>query len=159
MKKLILLLLLLTFVLPVQARRGGNFGLGIILGAPTGFAFKKWTNSQNAVSGAIAFGSGASAHSNYYWSDPDLYLQASYLWHNFNAIPLDGGAAMPLYAGVGGRVIVGDPFQMGVRVCGGVSIIPASMPLDFFLEFGVTVDVFEEPGAMPDAGLGARFYF
>jgi hypothetical protein len=149
----------------LYARKGGNFGIGAVLGEPTGLSFKYWTKGNaNAVSGALAIGNGGWSRyydkwgRSYWYDNPALYLQAAYLWHNTKAVPVNSGT-MPLYGGVGGRLWAGHYASLGVRGCGGIEYLPATIPFDFFFELGLVIDFIGHVGADMDAGLGARFFF
>jgi hypothetical protein len=152
-KKVLLVFLVISFMINVDGRTGGNFGLGLVIGDPTGLSFKNWLSSNTAISGAAAIGFG--------WGrgDVGLHLHLSHLWHNFSLIPVKQGA-LPLYLGVGGRITI-NGFALGVRGCGGMAYHVQGVPLDIFLELGIVVDVIREGGPGPDAdlGLGLRYYF
>jgi len=51
------LLVILFFCTPTVAQDRG-FGLGIIVGEPTGLSFKKWSGDTTAIGGAIAWSFG-----------------------------------------------------------------------------------------------------
>ena len=59
-----------------------SFGIGIIVGEPTGVSFKVGRTGRNAIDAAVA------------WSlsgDNDLHLQADWLYNNFDLIPVGQG--------------------------------------------------------------------
>jgi hypothetical protein len=160
MKKTVFVLLVACFfTLSVNARQGGNFGLGAVLGDPVGLSMKYWTGKGNAVSGAFAFDSYHAHYYHGYWDDNgyDLYIHANYLWHNFQAFPVERGQ-LPLFWGVGGRMIAGNDFAMGARACGGLEYLPLA-PIDIYLELGFVLDFIGHIGPDVDLGLGLRYFF
>ena len=161
MKKPILFvaLLLNLFILSADARQGGPFGLGVVLGDPTGLSMKYWTSRENAVSAALAFGTFHHHYDNYYYNDEtDVYLHVNYLWHNFGLLPVQRGQ-LPVYWGAGGRLYFGHDFALGVRGCGGLEYLPVA-PIDIFLELGLVIDFMgNHPGADGDLGIGIRYFF
>jgi hypothetical protein len=160
-KILMLILALGLFVIQSDARQGGPFGLGAVLGSPTGLSFKYWTRHDNAVSGALAF----DVYHNHSWDDHysynnddmDAYLHVNYLWHSMKAIPVQRGQ-LPLYWGLGGRMLMGHGFALGARGCGGIEYLPLA-PVDIFMELGLVIDVVGHFGADGDLGIGVRYFF
>src|SRR5262245_21090070 len=66
-------LLFLVWVAPVTAHAGGGpFGLGLIIGSPTGISGKVYFNKQNALDFAI----GAA-----FVNQRGFHIHADYLWH------------------------------------------------------------------------------
>lgn len=140
--------LLMISVKPIIAQDHG-FGLGIILGEPTGLSAKLWTSQSNAFDFAAAWS---------FKGDGHLLLQADYVWHAFNLIPVSSGK-LPLYYGIGGRVIlVDDPF-VGVRIPVGLNYLFATAPIDIFLEIVPILDLAPSTDFDLGGGLGVRFWF
>lgn len=130
---------------------GGPFGLGIILGEPTGISGKYFLSSRNAIDGAVA------------WSldgDNDLHLQGDYLYHWYGKISVDKGRA-PVYAGFGGRIRFresGDD-RVGVRFPVGVGYEFTDAPFDVFLELVPMLDLAPDTDFDLEGAIGGRFYF
>jgi hypothetical protein len=156
MKAFLFSLMLIVLCATIDARQGGNFGLGAVLGAPTGLSMKYWTGRNNAVSGALAFG--GYAYHDHTWGGQELHLQGSYLWHSFGAIQVDRGQ-LPVYWGLGGRLLAGNDFALGVRGCGGFEYLFPKAPFDVFLELGLIIDFVGFVGADFDLGIGIRYFF
>src|SRR3989339_1137732 len=135
----------LLVALSVSARTGGPFGLGAVLGDPTGLSFKYWHQKDHAWSGALAFG----FHDHH--DHQNLILHVTHQWHDFNLIPETHGS-LPGYLGVGGRVYSGQDFALGVRGCGGLSYVPTRSPVDIFLELCVVIDFLGHVGGDADGG-------
>jgi len=78
----------LAFTTQTQAQtQSGDFGLGVILGEPTGLSAKVFqgNNRAFALGAAWSFGNEASLH-----------LHADYLIHRFDLISVDSGR-LPVY--------------------------------------------------------------
>jgi len=155
MKKIISILILILSVGTVFGA-GGNFGLGAVIGEPTGLSFKLKMGQTRAVDGALAIG----VRNRWKYEDDDvsMYLRASYLWLFPRSIPVSSGS-LPLYLGVGGRMTALHDFNLGVRGNAGIAFLPAGAPIDIFFEIGLIVDFIGNPGPDIDAGLGVRYFF
>src|SRR5262245_59263497 len=84
---------------PSHAQRFSSnktFGLGLMLGAPTGLSGKYFLGPDTALD----FGLGAIG---YYRHRDGLHIHADYLWHPVTLVRAEP-FWMPLYFGVGGRV-------------------------------------------------------
>src|SRR3989304_8372858 len=108
MKKYLLFGMVSIFIMisvkPIAAQDHG-FGMGLILGEPTGLSAKLWTSGDNAFDFAAAWS---------FKGDGSLLLQADYVWHFFNLMPVSPGK-LPLYIGIGGRVVLADDPSFGIR--------------------------------------------
>lgn len=127
----------------------GDFGLGVILGEPTGLSAKLYMGNSRAVDfgAAWSFGNNASMH-----------LHADYLIHRFDLISVDSGQ-LPLYYGVGARVRLSDDAQMGIRIPIGLSYYLPNDPLEFFFEIVPIVDIAPKTTFSGNGGFGIRYYF
>jgi len=140
--------LMMIMAKPVTAQDHG-FGLGIILGEPTGLSAKLWTSSDNAFDFAAAWS---------FKGDGNLLLQADYVWHFFNLIPVPSGK-LPLYIGIGGRVILADDPLFGIRIPIGIDYLFADAPIDVFLEIVPILDLSPSTDFGVGGGLGIRYWF
>jgi len=142
---------------------GGPFGLGIILGEPTGLSAKVFLADSHAVDAALD------------WSfvDDALYVHADYLLH----FPGLFGARMPgaprhqwlPYVGIGGKVLLRDDRsrpkgeesrnRLGARVPFGLAWHPPTVSVDVFLEVVPALVLLPETDFDLDAGLGVRYFF
>jgi hypothetical protein len=126
-----------------------GFGLGIIIGEPTGLSCKGWTGSRSAIDFAVA------------WSferEAAVHLHGDLLWHNFGAVEAERGD-INFYYGIGGRVKFEDDGRVGVRVPLGLGYIFDSAPLDFFLEIVPILDLAPKTDFGLNAAMGMRYYF
>lgn len=128
-----------------------SFGLGIILGEPTGVSFKIGRTGRNAIDGAVA------------WSmsgDNDLHLQGDWLYNDFDLIPV-GKGQLPFYVGIGGRVRFreGRDDDIGIRIPVGLNYIFDSSPFDAFFEIVPILDLAPDTEFDLNAAIGGRFFF
>ena len=144
--------LVLVILLPTIAlASGGPFGLGIIVGEPTGVSLKYQMNEKNAIDGAVA------------WSlsgDNDLHLHADYLIHWYDIITVKKGQ-LPLYAGLGGRIEFRENRDnlIGLRIPVGLAYLFAGSPFDAFVELVPVLDLAPDTDFDLEGALGARFWF
>jgi len=150
MKKLFgLLFILITLSQINMNAQQKDFGLGIILGEPTGVSGKLWTSSENAFDFAAAWS---------FQDDGHLLLQADYVWHIFRLIPVSSGR-LPFYVGIGGRVVFANKPTIGVRVPLGLDYMFSNAPVDIFLELVPILDLAPSTDFDFGAGIGARYWF
>lgn len=126
-----------------------NFGLGIILGEPTGLSFKNWLSGETAIDVAAA------------WSFErrgSLHFHGDYLIHNFDLLKVKKGK-LPVYYGVGGRIRAEEKSRLGVRIPVGVSYIFENVPLDIFIEIASIMDLAPKTEFWATAFVGIRYYF
>ena len=133
-----------------------GFGFGVVAGDPSGLAWALRGGGATMVQGALGYSAvHGSLHVNV-----DLIMELARL-HSDEAPNL----SFPLYVGVGGRVRIGDYGRydnddpgIGVRIPCGIQLVPATVPLDLYLEIAPVVRLFPETGAGVDAGVGIRLY-
>jgi hypothetical protein len=137
-----------------------GFGLGIIIGEPTGISAKLWTSPRNAFDFGVgwSFGGDRITNNNVH-NGSRFHFHMDYLWHSFNAIRSE--ERFPLYYGIGGRINSGAGYDssFGVRGVFGIAWLPRSTPLDVFFEVVPVLQLVRSTGFGLDAGLGARYYF
>ena len=131
MKKMILSLLLFVSITAISGySQSEGFGIGVILGEPTGLSGKYWLDGSRAIDGGAAWSFGNSGA---------LHLHGDLLFHKYDLFKVSSGK-LPLYYGIGGRVHFGDNTRVGVRVPVGVSYIFPQTPLDIFFELVPILD-------------------
>ncbi len=146
---------------PASAQDRG-FGLGFILGEPTGLSAKLWTSKTNAFDFGLGFSVGGdriSKNDYIYDGKGRLHFHMDYLWHSFTAI--SSTERFPLYYGIGGRYNSGGGYDgsVGVRGVLGIAWLPANTPIDVFVEVVPVFQITPSTGFGIDAGIGARFFF
>ena len=127
----------------------GNFGMGVILGEPTGVSAKLWLTDRTAIDAAAA------------WSfshEAALHLHADYLLHNFDLITVEQGR-LPVHFGIGGRVKFEDDSRFGIRIPVGLTYIFDGAPIDIFFEVVPILDLVPDTDFDLNAAIGARFFF
>lgn len=132
----------------VQAQDRG-FGLGVILGEPTGISGKLWTGHGIAIDGAVAWS---------FEKESSMHLHGDILHHSFNRARVDEGKLM-LYYGIGGRVKLEDESKVGIRVPLGINYLFANSPLDFFLEIVPILDLAPKTDFSLNGAIGIRYFF
>jgi len=156
----ILLCLILAVQWSVAQERG--FGLGVIIGEPTGISAKVWTSSVNAFDFGLGWSIGGDRVGNYkgyYNGGTRIHFHMDYLWHSFEAI--HSSERLPLYYGFGGRINSGAGYDGSVAVRGvfGIAWLPHKAPVDIFLELVPSLQLTSSTGFSIDAGVGARYFF
>ena len=145
---------------PIEAQDRG-FGLGVILGEPTGISAKLWTSKENAFDFGLGWSVGGDriTYKGNYDGGSRVHFHMDYLWHSFNAIR--SSERFPLYYGIGGQFNSGAGYDasFGVRGVFGIAWFPHSTPIDVFIEIVPVFQVTPSAGLGFDAGLGARYFF
>lgn len=164
MKKSVLFAMILGIMLILSksvVAQDHGFGIGFVLGEPTGLSAKLWTSNNNAFDFGlgVAVGGDRLSHDVYYNGESRLHFHMDYLWHSFNAI--SSSEKFPLYYGIGGRYNSGGGYDgsLGVRGVFGIAWFPRSTPIDVFLELVPVFQLTPVTGFGIDAGLGIRYFF
>ena len=151
MKKIAVLslLILCLYALPSFSQSKG-FGLGIIVGEPTGISAKYWTTSNTALD----FGLGYS-----FVKNSRFHLHADYLFQVNNLFETNENIA--LYYGPGARLRLVDEgdSRLGFRFGVGLVWIPKNAPVDVFVEIAPLLDIIPETAFSFNGGVGVRFFF
>ena len=148
----------------VRGTDKGNFGVGIILGEPTGITAKLYLKDDVAVQGAVgsAFvGGGLQVHADYVFHPYILQSRPSFV--------------LPFYVGPGVRLIdytsgrddssgnSTSAFALGVRGVAGLLFDFKNVPLDAFAEVAGVFEYEFRTGAgfalRLNFGGGVRYYF
>ncbi len=149
MRAKVLLVLFLVAVPVVGAAQEKGFGLGVILGEPTGISGKYWVGSSNAIDGGLAW---SFRHSGFF------HVHADYLWNiplNIQDVP-----RLNFYVGIGGRLGFGSgSVLVGARVPVGLVYWAKNVPLDVFLEVAPILDLAPATEFTANGGVGVRFFF
>jgi len=131
-----------------QAQDSG-FGLGIIIGEPTGISAKQWTGSRTAIDGAVAWS---------FKKERAVHLHGDLLYHSFSAARINRGK-LSWYYGIGGRIKFEVDSKVGVRVPLGMDYLLGTAPLDFFLELVPILDLAPSTDFSLNAAIGIRYFF
>ena len=141
-----ILLCTITFTASAQ---DGKFGIGVLLGEPTGISAKLWLGQTSAVDGVVAWS---------FTNNTSVTIHADYLFHFFDVLTIEQGS-IPLYVGVGGTVSIAQEPDIGVRIPFGATYLFDTAPLDVFLEVAPVFLLFPATTFDFSGGIGIRFYF
>jgi hypothetical protein len=122
------------------------WGVGVALGQPMGATAKYWLTPSVAVDGMMG-----------YHFNSNFDFHGDYLWHSFSSFNISSGR-LPFYLGLGGRVLLGNDSQFGVRFPLGASYLFPSDPLELFAELAPVVKLTSGVGLDIDGLVGARIY-
>ena len=147
MKNILLIPAFLLFSISLFSQDSG-FGLGVIVGEPTGLSAKMWTSERTAIDAGLAWSFIGAGY---------LHLHADVLAHSF-ALDVDRGQ-LPLYIGLGGKILMANNPEVGVRVPLGIAYLFDAAPLDIFLEIVPVLDLIPATIFNLQGGAGIRFYF
>lgn len=143
------------------AGQGGNLGLGIILGEPTGFTAKLYQGRSNAFDFGLAYSFGSF-----------MLIYSDYLWH----FPGAFGKGQPVvaelspYVGLGGLLFISSvdnrkgkayfdsSVGFGARIPLGIEWLPGRAPLGVFVEVVPGIGVIPGAFAFVQGGIGIRIY-
>jgi hypothetical protein len=149
LKKLFLICAIIIFYAGTSSAQQSRFGLGLILGEPTGLSGKYWVSSSCAIDGALAWSLDKKSR---------VQIHSDYLWHNFRIISVIKGK-LPIYYGLGARLVFETNNIFGVRGVLGMDYIFDGTPLDIFLELVPILDLAPKVRMDFNAGIGIRYYF
>lgn len=151
MKHLIRIAFIAFLLAPASLAHAQNeFGIGLIVGEPTGISMKQWISDQHAIDAAVA------------WSfshDTTIQVHADYLFHRVRPIRAeDYRGQLPFYFGIGGRAVFNDDPQIGVRFPLGIGRTMREAPVEFFFEVVPILNVAPDTEFDINAAIGARYY-
>lgn len=136
----------------------GTFGIGIIVGEPTGICGKLYIKDDQAIQAAVGgaiIGGGIQAHADYVFHPIILQTRDSFVLATF----IGPGVRFIQYSNGRDASFV----ALGLRATGGLLFDFKNVPLDAFLEVaGVFEFAFEDgegAGIALNAGAGVRYYF
>ena len=130
---------------------GTRFGVGVIIGEPTGASLKYFFTDTFAIDGAVGWA---------FHHGTDFHVHSDALWHIHDLFDTTEGQ-LSLYFGVGARVKFRDNAEdrIGVRIPVGVSYKFDRVPVDLFVEVAPIIDFTPETEGSFSAGIGARYWF
>ncbi|HGY54666.1 MAG TPA: hypothetical protein ENK44_03095 [Caldithrix abyssi] len=147
-KKLLIVLLMIPMLVSA-ASSSSSFGLGIILGEPTGISFKKWLTMDSAIDGAAAWS---------FVGDAALRLHADYLLHTSSLDNLSHEGVL-FYYGIGIKVKFAAQSQVGGRIPLGITYEFPKAPLDAFFEIVPGLELIPATKFTLAGAIGMRYYF
>lgn len=138
-----------------KADSPGPFGLGIIVGDPTGLSANYRLSQQRSIDAAVAWSFG---------SHRGFELHSDYLWHRANLFRIEQ-VAFDWHYGIGARLInlddrnVADRTYFGPRVPVGLSTDFNKSTFELFGELAMVMNLVPATALDLDFGLGVRVYF
>jgi len=144
------LLLLLLAAPSALAAESGGFGVGVILGAPTGLSCKAWIGPHRAIAGAASWTTSGGEHS--------LYLHSDLLRQNHHALHLDP-VWLDWHYGVGIAIRFKEETEMGLRIPVGLDYSLTSIPMELFVEIVPVMLLTPDSSFDLDGGIGLRIFF
>ncbi len=153
----------MVFVVSLSKTANGQdhgFGVGAIIGQPTGLSLKNWLSRTTALEGAVAWS---------FEGNGFFYFQAAHLFHDYSLIKTTNGR-LPIFYGIGGRVKVlsdgkgrrrnesDDDPRLGVCIPIGLDYQFGGAPLDIFLEFIPIIDIIPGTNFDLNAAIGIRYF-
>lgn len=158
MKKLLIVTILAIFMtislnsVSNAQNNSKDLGVGFMVGEPTGLTAKKWTGGGNAIDMGVAW--------SFAGPNDGVTLQADYIWHNYRVFSEVDPGTLPLYYGVGGRMVLGEnDSHLGARFPVGINYLFEDSPFGVFLEAAPILELAPATDFDIDGTLGARFYF
>ncbi|MBN1224676.1 MAG: hypothetical protein JXB23_15615 [Candidatus Aminicenantes bacterium] len=150
MKRSIVFVMLSSLVICLTApAQDSGFGLGVILGEPTGVCFKHWTGYNTALVGAAAWA---------FRREDAFHLHLDYLFHSFRLIKAERHE-IPFYYGIGFRFKDERNDRLGVRFPLGIIFMFDDVPLDVFFEIVPIFDLAPRTELSFNGGVGIRYFF
>lgn len=126
-----------------------DIGIGVMVGEPTGLSLKSWLSNDNAFDVGLAWSLNRDA----------VHIHADYLWHNYNVFDEVDEGSLPLYYGIGGRVILADDDAViGARVPVGLNYLFEDSPIGLFMEIAPIINLAPDTDLDIEGGIGIRFY-
>ena len=114
-----------------HAGPGGDFGLGLVLGTPTGLSAEYFVDRSNSLH--IALGLDV-------LDEQDLYLHLN--WRGYLAAIADGASVrLPIYVGLGGYLGDQDLDVFGLRAPLGFAIDFRRAPMNLFFEIAAQLEI------------------
>ena len=158
LKKTIIGLIILAAAVSsnAQVNTEDSFGLGLIVGEPTGFSFKYWQNKEIAIDGALAWS---------FVGNDGFQIHTDYLIHDYK---MNNSDQWPFYYGLGALLEFEDDegrkhdghTVFGFRVPIGMSyFFEDKEPYEFFIELVPVLELAPDVDVSLNAAVGLRFYF
>jgi len=145
------LLMSVFFGTATAGSNSSGFGMGIMLGEPSGLSGKLWSGGNNAFDFGLAWSTSKNS---------GVAFHADYVWHKMDMISVDKGA-LPFYYGIGVRYRNRDNSDdnIGVRVPFGLDYLFAQSAFDVFFEVVPILDLAPDTDFDINVALGGRYFF
>jgi hypothetical protein len=141
--------------LPSLASARGRVGLGLQLGEPTGVTLEVALTRMTALDLCLGLAT----------FDRDLaYFHLQWVIVPFDLAGRGGSVDVPLYLGVGGAIYdtgqrFADDVKVAARVPFGVAVELHEVPLQFFGELAIRIQIVDDTDVDLDPSFGFRYFF
>jgi len=138
-----------------RADAPGPFGVGLVIGDPTGLSGNYRLSSERSIDAALAWSFG---------SNPGFEIHSDYLWRRPGLLRAEN-IKFDLHYGIGARLLslsnsnVSDKTRFGPRLPLGLGSNFNQQALEVFAELALVMNVIPATSADLDFGIGARIYF
>jgi len=158
-RKVLTALAIAGICISLAVARPQGLGLGLMGGNPSGLSLKVWTGPNVALDAGLGYA---------LWYGQALSVHGDVLWHTSSLLQSSEDGYLPLYIGLGARVVMANApdypdMRIGLRVPLGLEYVFAGAPLGLFLEVVPTFDVSGVPASHgffgPQGSIGFRYYF
>ena len=138
-----------TYTMQSFARK--KFGLGVVVGDPTGITGKYMLDNKSGIAATIAWETSG---------DSEFYISSDYLFHFNDLIKIPDGV-VPLYFGGGLRYIDREnrDNKFGIRIPVGIEYLFWNYSLGAFAEIVPVLDLAPDTEFDAEFGVGIRFFF
>ena len=139
----------LLFIVSVNTySQSSGFGVGVMIGEPTGISLKNWISGTTALDVGVAWG---------FDKKGAFHVHSDYLIHDYELIKTSHGR-LPVYYGIGGRILLTSDSRVGIRWIVGLDYMFRKTPIDIFFEVVPIFDLVPGTEFSFNAGLGFRYY-
>lgn len=144
----------------LQGQTGGRFGIGIMLGDPSGLSWKYHLSARTALAGVAGFSpfDRFRLHVDHLWVARPFDEPALTLWYGVGGVLGFGHARVFVRNGKNSYVTRSVSTGFGVRMAGALTYAIPRSPVEAGVELAPVLIIGPDPGAGLDAGLFVRFY-
>lgn len=145
---IILIIFIATNALALERKK---FGVGVIIGEPTGITIKYMLDDKSAIDAGVGWETSG---------DNEFHIHGDYLYHMNDLIKVPHGK-LPLFFGGGLRFINREKKdnKFGVRIPVGIEYLFENVPLGAFLELVPILNLRPDTDFDFEGGIGIRFFF
>ena len=147
-------LVILSFVFlaaNVYAMEREKFGIGVIIGEPTGITGKYMIDNNSGIDAGVGWETSG---------DNELHIYGDYLFHLYDVIEVPKGK-LPIYFGGGARWVSREnkDDKLGLRIPIGVEYLFEGVSLGAFVELVPVLNLTPDTNFDFEAGTGIRYFF
>ena len=149
--KYFVILVIVSLAANVSAMERNRFGIGVIIGAPTGITGKYMIDNNSAIDAGIGWETSG---------DNLLHIYGDYLFHLYDVIEVPKGK-LPIYFGGGARWVSREnkDDKLGLRIPIGVEYLFEGVSLGAFVELVPVLNLTPDTDFDLEAGTGIRYFF